>query len=130
MLCELLIMKPQLTENNFLIYLIKNSAFSEIQDLYDDLTRVKYIKRLLIRFKKTGDLKERLILNHIIILQNLFGAEVCTRMLFYKIPKDLHCMLKSFLEYLRYIPEEIPEVDINKIMTDHRIDKVLKNLHG
>ena len=47
MLCELLIMKPQLTENNFLIYLIKNSAFSEIQDLYDDLTRVKYIKRLL-----------------------------------------------------------------------------------
>ena len=130
MLCELLIMKPQLTENNFLIYLIKNSAFSEIQDLYDDLTRVKYIKRLLIRFKKTGDLKERLILNHIIILQNLFGAEVCTRMLFFKIPKDLHSMLKSFLEYLQYIPEEIPEINVRVLQTDHRIDKVLKDLHG
>ena len=122
-------MKPQLNEKNFLIYLIKNSSFSEIQDLYSDLTRVKYIKRLLIRFKKTGDLKERLLLNHIIILQNLFGAEVCTRMLFYKIPKDLHSMLKSFLQYLRYIPEEIPETDVKRIPTDHRIDKVLKSLH-
>ena len=122
-------MKPELTDNTFLIYLIKNSSFSEIQDLYADLTRVKYIKRLLIRFKKTGDLKERLLLNHIIILQNLFGAEVCTRMLFYKIPKDLHSMLKSFLEYLQYIPEEIPETDVKRIPTDHRIDKVLKNLH-
>lgn len=102
----------------------------EIQGLYDDLTRVKYIKRLLIRFKKTGDLKERLILNHIIILQNLFGAEVCTRMLFFKIPKELHSMLKSFLEYLQYIPSEIPEVDVKKIQTDHRIDKVLRDLHG
>ena len=122
-------MKPELTDNTFLIYLIKNSSFSEIQDLYADLTRVKYIKRLLIRFKKTGDLKERLLLNHIIILQNLFGAEVCTRMLFYKIPKDLHSMLKSFLEYLQYIPEEIPETDVKRIPTDHRIDKVLKSLH-
>ena len=122
-------MKPELTDNTFLIYLIKNSSFSEIQDLYADLTRVKYIKRLLIRFKKTGDLKERLLLNHIIILQNLFGAEVCTRMLFYKIPKDLHSMLKSFLQYLQYIPEEIPEIEVNKIPTDHRIDNVLKSLH-
>lgn len=122
-------MKSKLNENNFLIYLIKNSSFLEIQDLYEDLTRIKYIKRLLIRFKKTGDLKERLLLNHIIILQNIFGAEVCSRILFYKIPKDLHSMLKSFLEYLQYIPKEVPEVEINRILTDHRIDKILKNLH-
>jgi len=119
----------KLNEKNFLIYLIKNSSFSEIEDLYDDLIRVKYIKRLLIRFKKTGDLKERLLLNHIIILQNIFGAEVCTRMLFYKIPSDLHTYLKSFLDYLDYIPEEIPEVNVSEIPTDHRIDKVLKALH-
>lgn len=122
-------MSVKFNENNFLIFLIKNSSFSEIQDLYDDLTRIKYIKRLLIRYKKTGDLKERLLLNHIIILQNIFGAEICARILFYKIPKDLHSILKSFLEYLHYIPEEIPEIDVNIIQTDHRIDKVLRALH-
>jgi len=122
-------MYPKLNENNFLIYLIKNSSFIEIQDLYEDLTRIKYIKRLLIRYQKTGDLKERLLLNHIIILQNIFGAEVCVRILFYKIPKELHCMLKSFLDYLEYIPESIPETKIDEIPKDHRIDKILNSLH-
>jgi hypothetical protein len=122
-------MNFKLNEKNILIYLIKNSSFCEIQDLYDDLIRIKYIKRLLIRFKRTGDLKERLLLNHIIILQNIFGAEVCTKILFYKIPKDLHSMLKSFLVYLDYISIITPEEDISKIQTDHRIDKILRDLH-
>ena len=122
-------MNFKLNEKNIIIYLIKNSSFCEIQDLYDDLIRVKYIKRLLIRFKRTGDLKERLLLNHIIILQNIFGAEVCTKILFYKIPKDLHSMLKSFLVYLDYISIITPEEDISKIQTDHRIDKILRDLH-
>ncbi len=122
-------MNFKLNEKNILIYLIKNSSFCEIQDLYDDLIRIKYIKRLLIRFKRTGDLKERLLLNHIIILQNIFGAEVCTKILFYKIPKDLHSMLKSFLVYLDYISIITPEEDISKIQTDHRIDKMLRDLH-
>ena len=97
-------MNFKLNEKNILIYLIKNSSFCEIQDLYDDLIRVKYIKRLLIRFKRTGDLKERLLLNHII-------------------------MLKSFLVYLDYISIITPEEDISKIQTDHRIDKILRDLH-
>jgi hypothetical protein len=122
-------MNFKLNEKNILIYLIKNSSFCEIQDLYDDLIRIKYIKRLLIRFKRTGDLKERLLLNHIIILQNIFGAEVCTKILFYKIPKELHSMLKSFLVYLDYISIITPEEDISKIQTDHRIDKILRDLH-
>lgn len=127
MICDA--MNFKLNEKNILIYLIKNSSFCEIQDLYDDLIRIKYIKRLLIRFKRTGDLKERLLLNHIIILQNIFGAEVCTKILFYKIPKDLHSMLKSFLVYLDYISIITPEEDISKIQTDHRIDKILRDLH-
>ena len=122
-------MNFKLNEKNILIYLIKNSSFCEIQDIYDDLIRIKYIKRLLIIFKRTGDLKERLLLNHIIILQNIFGAEVCTKILFYKIPKDLHSMLKSFLVYLDYISIITPEEDISKIQTDHRIDKILRDLH-
>lgn len=127
MICDT--MNFKLNEKNILIYLIKNSSFCEIQDLYDDLIRIKYIKRLLIRFKRTGDLKERLLLNHIIILQNIFGAEVCTKILFYKIPKELHSMLKSFLVYLDYISIITPEEDISKIQTDHRIDKILRDLH-
>ena len=117
-------------DKNILIYLIKNSSLSEIQHIYDDLTRIKYIKRLLIRFKRTGDLKERLLLNHIIILQNLFGAQVCVEILFNKIPKDLHSMLKSFLLYLDYIPDDISllEKTISETIPDHRIDKILKDL--
>lgn len=122
-------MNNRLNENNFLIFLIKNSSFLEIQDLYKDLGRIKYIKRLLIRFKKTGDLKERLILNHIIILQNIFGAEICTRILFYKIPSDLHEMLRSFLDYLHYVPEEIPEVNLHKIKTNEIINKKLREIN-
>ena len=72
-------MNFKLNEKNILIYLIKNSSFCEIQDLYDDLIRIKYIKRLLIRFKRTGDLKERLLLNHIIILQNILWKVRNTR---------------------------------------------------
>jgi len=122
-------MNTRLNEKNFLIFLIKNSSFFEIQDLYNDLSRIKYVKRLLIRFKETGDLKERLILNHIIILQNIFGAEICTRILFFKIHKDLHEMLKSFLLYLHYIPNQIPEVDLDKIKTNETIDKKLKEIN-
>jgi hypothetical protein len=123
-------MNIPLNEKNFLIFLIKNSSFLDIQDFYNDLSRIKYIKRLLLRFKKSGDLKERLILNHIIILQNIFGAEICTRILFYKIPKDLHEMLKSFLIYLHYVPLNIPEVDLSKIKTNEIIDKKLREIDG
>jgi len=122
-------MNIPLNEKNFLIFLIKNSSFLDIQEFYNDLSRIKYIKRLLIRFKKSGDLKERLILNHIIILQNIFGAEICTRILFYKIPKDLHEMLKSFLIYLHYVPLNIPEVDLSKIRTNETIDKKLREIN-
>jgi hypothetical protein len=99
-----------------------------IEEFYEDLEKIKYVKRLLIRFKRGGDLKERLILNHIITLQNVFGAEACTRILFYKLNKELYPPLKSFLKYLEYLPISIPEININEIQTDHRVDKILKDL--
>jgi hypothetical protein len=121
----------KLNSDNFILYAMKmyNSTSSiGLHEFYDDMNRIKYVKRLLIKYKKNHDLKERLILNHIIILQNVFGAEACTRILFYKIHKDLHSYLKSFLAYLQYLPKYIPEVDINTINTDHRIDKILREL--
>jgi hypothetical protein len=105
-----------------------NPLCTGIEEFKEDILRVKYIKRLLLKYKKNNDLKERLILNHIIILQNVFGAEGCTRILFYKIPKELHSYLKAFLEYLQYLPFEIPEVDLSTINSDHRILKLLQRI--
>ena len=99
-----------------------------IDEFYEDLSKIKYIKRLLIRFKRGGELKERLILNHVIILQNVFGAEACCRILFFKLSKDLHPLLKSFLAYLNYLPSSIPEVNLDDIQSDHRLDKILSEL--
>ena len=124
-------MKEKLCTNNFVMYAMKmysNPLCTGIDEFKEDILRVKYIKRLLLKYKKNNDLKERLILNHIIILQNVFGAEGCTRILFYKIPKELHSYLKAFLEYLQYIPYEIPEVDLNSINSDHRIIKLLQRI--
>lgn len=124
-------MKEKLCTNNFVMYAMKmysNPLCTGIDEFKEDILRVKYIKRLLLKYKKNNDLKERLILNHIIILQNVFGAEGCTRILFYKIPKELHPYLKAFLEYLQYLPYEIPEVDLNSINSDHRIIKLLQRI--
>jgi hypothetical protein len=70
-----------------------------------DMKRIKYLKRLFRRFKNGGSLKERLILNHIILLNNVFGPEATTRILFYKIEKDDYDVLKTFLCYLYIMPE-------------------------
>lgn len=124
-------MKQKISSDNFLLYASKmynNPSCMGIDEFYEDLDKIKYIKRLLLRFKKGGELKERLILNHIITLQNVFGAEACCRILFYKINTELHSLLKSFLNYLNYIPYHIPEADVHSIITDHRIDKILKDL--
>jgi hypothetical protein len=124
-------MKEKLCHNNFVMYAMKmynNPLCTGMEEFKEDILRIKYIKRLLLKYKKKHDLKERLILNHIIILQNVFGAEACTRILFYKINKDLHSCLKSFLEYLEYLPRSIPEVDLNAINSDHRILMILEKL--
>lgn len=105
-----------------------NPLCTGIDEFKEDICRIKYIKRLFLKYKKNNDLKDRLILNHIIILQNVFGAEACTRILFYKLPKELHSYLKTFLDYLQYLPHSIPEVDLNAINTDHRIQKILQRI--
>ena len=93
----------------------------------EDLERIKYIKRLLNKFEKKDLLKERLVLNHIIILNNVFGAEACARILFFKLEPEYHSCLKSFLKYLQILPIKIPELDLNLIPTDHRVDLILKS---
>ena len=123
--------KESLNQDNFLMYAMKcyeNPACKGMEEFFEDLERIKYIKRLLNKFEKKDSLKERLILNHIIILNNVFGAEAAARILFFKLEPEYHSCLKSFLNYLRLLPKSIPEVDLNQIPQDHRVDQILKTI--
>ena len=85
------------------------------KEFYDDMKRFKYIKRLLKKYKVDGVVKERLLLNHIIILNNLFGPEACVTLLLFKIQQEYWGTLKSFLLYLNMIrDDELTEVESNE----------------
>ena len=82
----------------------------DIEEFYDDLKKIKYIKRLFNIYKNNGQLKERLILNHLIVFYNVFNIQAGTRILFYKIEKDFWPMLKTFLIFLDRMPETIDSI--------------------
>ena len=102
-------MFDELNEDNFMMYAMKcyeapNCIMSEFES---DIKRTKYLKRLFRRYKMTGSLKERLILYHIILLNNVFGPEPTARILFYKIDERDYDLLKTFLDFLRIMPDEV-----------------------
>ncbi|MEL0243681.1 MAG: hypothetical protein VW955_04495 [Gammaproteobacteria bacterium] len=109
----------ELNENNFLLFAIKNYENPQAvtkEDFEKDLNHFKYIKRLLKRYKKSGELKTHLILNHFIILYNIFG-EATTPMLFFKIEEEFWSVLKSFIIFLNKLPE-YPKTGIHDIQVD------------
>ena len=88
-----------LNDDNFLMYAMReysNVQCTDIEEFYDDLKKIKYIKRLFNVYKNNGQLKERLILNHLIIFYNVFTVQAGTRILFYKIEKEFWPILKTF----------------------------------
>ena len=112
-------MIDNLTDDNFLIYAIKaytnpNCIMSEFED---DLKRIKYVRRLIKRYKTAGELKERLILNHIIVLSNVFGTEAAVRMLFFKVDSSDYSVLKTFLLFLNYISKLVRGIRSSNIDT-------------
>ena len=109
----------ELNEDNFLLFAIKhyeNPQAVTKDDLNKDLNHFKYIKRLLKRYKNTGQLKTHLLLNHFIILYNIFG-EATTPMLFFKIERELWSSMKSFIMFLGRFPE-YPHSEIHNIQVD------------
>jgi hypothetical protein len=103
-------MYQELTEENFIMFALKNydnPGCLGMDEFEDDLKKFKYIKRLLRKDLRSNDMRERLILNHIIVLGNLFGVEATTRMLFFKIEQEYWPQLKSFLVFLNYMPLKI-----------------------
>jgi len=110
-------MIENLCDDNFMLFAMKaydkpNCIMSEFEE---DLKRIKYVKRLIRRYRITGELKERLILNHLIILANVFGVESSVKMLFYKLDRDDYDILKTFLIFLNFMPKLIAGIKGNNI---------------
>jgi len=119
-----------LNEKNFLLYAMKeynNPQCTSIDEFNDDLKKIKYIKRLLNQYVSEGVLKERLLLNHIIVFYNVFPPAAATRILFFKIEEKFWPMLKPFLFYLKLMPEDRiesvmgKEIKTNEILMDQGI---------
>lgn len=119
-------MKFELTEENFIFYAIKNydnPACKGMDEFEDDLKRFRYLKRLFRKYSAGKGTKERLIINHLVVLYNLFGAPVATKMLFFKIEKKHWSQLKTFLVFLNYMPEEETDIPL-----DNKIIEVLRKI--
>lgn len=120
--------KEKLTESNFLLYAMHhydNTQCHSVQEFEEDLKRFLYLKKLFSRYKNNGELRERLILNHIIVLYNLFG-DCASHMLFYKIDKTNWDTMITFLVYLNRMPAEIPEYGI--VLSDIKLDETVINV--
>ena len=128
-------MFDNLNDDNFLLYAMKayerpSAVMSEFEE---DLKRIKYIKRLVKKYKVTGDLKERLILNHIIVLYNVFGPEATVRMLFYKFDEEDYDVLKTFLLFTSLMPSVVVgikgrNIHSGDVTVDLFVGKRLRNI--
>ena len=121
----------ELNEGNFSLFAIKNYENPQAvtkEDFDKDLNHFKYIKRLLKRYKNTGELKSHLILNHFIVLYNIFG-EAATPMLFFKIEKELWAVMKTFVLFLNKLPD-YPHCYIHDIEVDTLALEELKKIYN
>ena len=123
-------MFKEITKDNWLLFAqhhYDNPTLQKEQEFYDDIKRFKYLKRLFRKYKATKNIKIRLVLNHVIVLANVFGVEAACILLLYKVEKIYWPYLKSVLVYLDYLyPHEL-----NDVKTDKNIDKILKeDLNG
>jgi hypothetical protein len=126
-----------LNEANALIYAAKhydNPHFFDTVEFYEDLSRFKYLKKLFGRYEETGDLNERLVLNHLIVIYNVFGVEAATKLLFLKMD-NYGSYLKPFLLLLNFLPDVIYNVEGRNIITseivmDPIIVEKLRQING
>ena len=120
-------MYEKITSDNVMMFAIKhydNPLCESEKEFHDDMKRFKYIKRLLRKYKETDVLKERLLLNHIIVLNNLFGPEACVTLLLFKIQKEYWETLKSFLLILNMVRED----ELGEILENKNVLDVLRKL--
>ena len=128
-------MFEDLNNENFIIYAMKaydkpNCLMSEFKE---DMKKFNYLKRLFHKYRKSGELKEQLVLNHLVVLYNVFGPEPATRMLFYRMAKEDYVVLKTYLIFLNAMPnvvKGIRGVDIRSsdIEVDMTIAEALRKI--
>ena len=128
-------MFADLNDDNFLIYAMKSytSPHCIMSEFEGDIKRTKYLKRLFRRYKITKSLKERLIMNHIILLNNVFGPEATARILFYKTDERDYDILKTFLDYLDIMPDFVYGINGKTILSselplDMNVAEILRNI--
>jgi hypothetical protein len=124
-----------LNNDNVMLYAAKaydkpNCIMSEFKE---DMKRFNYLKRLFQRYRKLSELRERLIINHLVVLYNVFGPEVTTRLLFYKLNKEDYSSLKTYLLFLNYMPNVVrgikgQDIHSSEISVDMKIANVLRNI--
>jgi len=124
-----------LTSDNIMLYCMKaydkpNMLMSEFTD---DMKKFNYLKRLFQRYRKYDELREQLVINHLVVLYNVFGPEVATRLLFYKIPKEDYSALKTYLLFLSCMPEVVRgikghDIHSSNIPVDMKIAETLRKI--
>ena len=120
-------MFKEITKDNWLLFAQQNydnPTLEKEEELYDDIKRFKYLKRLFRKYEVTKEIKIRLVLNHLVVLQNVFGAEVAITLLLYKVDNKYWSILKTCLNYLEYLyPHELDNIE-----TDKNIEEMLTKL--
>ena len=120
-------MFKEITKDNWLLFAQQNydnPTLEKEEEFYDDIKRFKYLKRLFRKYEITGDIKIRLILNHLVVLQNVFGVEASVSLLLFKVDERYWPILKTCLDYLGYLyPHELTE-----FAKDSNIEEMLKKL--
>lgn len=126
-----------LNTQNYVMYAMRNYENPQcagIDEFTEDLHRIKYLKRLFRRYLDTGELKERLILNHLITFYNVFGIEAATRLIFYRMNEEYYPLVKTFLVFLNLFPERIElekkirEADLISIPLNEEIINILRRI--
>ncbi|NBW34175.1 MAG: hypothetical protein EBR30_03990 [Cytophagia bacterium] len=128
-------MFDDLNNENFILYAMKaydrpNCLMSEFKE---DMKRFNYLKRLFHKYRKTGELKEQLVLNHLVVIYNVFGPEPATRMLFYRMSKDDYSALKTYLLFLNTMPNVVKGIKGHDLISsdievDMTIAEVLRKI--
>ena len=120
-------MFKEISKDNCLLFAQQNydnPTLEKEEEFYDDIKRFKYLKRLFRKYDITKEIKIRLVLNHLVVLQNVFGVEAAVTLLLYKVDEKYWSILKTCLNYLNYLyPHELQD-----IKTDKNIEEMLKQL--
>jgi hypothetical protein len=98
-----------LSNENVMMYAVKAYDRPDciMSEFKEDMKRFNYLKRLFRRYRKVGELREQLVLNHLVVIYNVFGPEVATRLLFFKMSKEDYTILKTYLIFLSCMPEKV-----------------------